>query len=60
MKNYGCLLGKVLLRKDTHHDEVYIEETGLVVMENNIWRYEPWELTAIARTIIEQKEKNTR
>lgn len=35
--------------KDTHHDEVFIEANGLVVMENNQWLLSYQELIAIAR-----------
>ena len=56
MQCYGYLLGKIKLIKDTHHDEVFIEETQLVVMRNNIWFYEPPELVAIAREILGDNE----
>ena len=49
---YGWLLGKIKLIKDTHRDEVFIEENGLVVMQNNIWFCEPDELIAIAHEIL--------
>ena len=49
---YGYLTGKIKLIKDLHHDEVFIEETGLVLMRNNIWFYTDYELVAIARKIL--------
>lgn len=49
---YGYLKGKIKLIKDTHRDEVYIEETGLVLMRNNIWYYTYMELVAIANEIL--------
>lgn len=52
MQNYGYLLGKILLIKDNHHDEVFIQSTGLVVMENNIWLFNSTELVAIAMEIL--------
>lgn len=47
---YGYLFGEFRLIKDTHHDEVFIEANGLVIMENNHSRYTVQELIAIART----------
>ena len=44
MKTYGFLFGYVCLIKDTHHDEVFIKRTNVVVMRNNIWLYSPSEL----------------
>lgn len=55
MKTYGYLLGKIKLIKDTHHDEVYIEKTGLIVMMNNIWLFSSCELVAIANDILIEK-----
>ena len=55
MKTYGYLLGKLKLIKDTHHDEVFIEKTGLIVMMNNIWLFDSWELVAIAKDILDEK-----
>lgn len=49
MKCYGYLFGYIRLMKDTHHDEVFIEANGLVVMENNQWLLSYQELIAIAR-----------
>ena len=46
---YGYLFGFIKLVKDSHHDEVFIEKNGLVVIENGIWRHTPQELVAIAR-----------
>ena len=51
MKCYGYLFGCVKLIKDTHHDEVFIEKNGVVVMENNIWKYDYNGLLAIAREL---------
>ena len=48
---YGYLSGKIRLIKDLHHDEAFIEETGLVLMRNNIWFYTDEELVAIANEI---------
>ena len=48
---YGYLLGTIKLIKDNHRDEVFIEKTQLIVMRNNIWLYEDWELVAIANKI---------
>lgn len=48
MQIYGRLYGFITLMKDTHHDEVFIEKTQLVVMRNNIWLYDTRELREIA------------
>jgi len=48
---YGYLFGFIRLIKDTHHDEVFIEKTQLVVMENNRWLYTYSELVAIANEL---------
>ena len=48
MKTYGYLFGFIRLIKDSHHDEVFIESTQLVVMENDRWLYSDKELLAIA------------
>jgi len=48
MKGYGYLFGRIRLIKDTHHDEVFIEETGVVLMRNNQWLFTYRELVAIA------------
>ncbi len=53
---YGYLLGTIKLIKDTHRDEVFIEKTQLVIMRNNIWLYEDWELVAIANKIKKEIE----
>ena len=52
LRCYGYFLGKLKLMKDTHHDEVFVEETGLVVMRNNHWFYDYMELVAIANEIL--------
>ena len=57
---YGYLLGKIKLIKDTHHDEVFIEETQLVVMRNNTWHYTEEELVAIAKEILGENENGKR
>jgi len=49
MFTYGYLFGYLKLIKDSHHDEVFIEQNGLVVIENGVWRHTPRELVAIAR-----------
>lgn len=49
MKTYGYLFGYIKLIKDTHHDEVFIKDNGLVVMRNGIWQHAYGELVAIAR-----------
>jgi len=49
---YGYLFGKLKLIKDNHHDEVFIEKTSLVIIENNIWKYDYFELVAIANEIL--------
>lgn len=46
---YGYLFGFVKLVKDSHHDEVFIESNGLVIIENGRWRHSYGELIAIAR-----------
>ena len=52
LQNYGYLLGKIKLIKDNIHDEVFIEKTQLVIMENSRWLYDYWELVAIANEIL--------
>ena len=47
MQSYGKLFGILPLIKDNHHDEVFIEKTGTVVMRNNQWLYSRLELEAI-------------
>jgi hypothetical protein len=39
MMTYGYLYGFIRLIKDTHHDEVFIEQTNHVIMRNNQWLY---------------------
>lgn len=51
MKCYGYLFGFIRLIKDTHHDEVFIERTQQIVMQNNIWLVDENELVAIAREL---------
>jgi hypothetical protein len=46
---YGYLFGYIRLLKDLHHDEVFIEANGIVVMENSRWLFSYGELIAIAR-----------
>lgn len=45
---YGYLFGYIRLLKDLHHDEVFIETNGVVVMENSRWLFSYEELLAIA------------
>lgn len=45
---YGYLFGYIRLLKDLHHDEVFIEANGVVVMENSRWLFSYEELLAIA------------
>ena len=49
---YGYLFGKIKLIKDTHHDEVFIEKTNHVIMQNNCWLYDFQGLLAIAKEIL--------
>ena len=49
---YGYLFGKIKLIYDYHHDEVFIEKTGLIVMFNKRWLFDYWELVAIAKEIL--------
>lgn len=51
---YGYLFGEIKLIKDLHHDEVFIEKTSLVVMQNSRWFYSYSELVAIANEIREK------
>ena len=51
MKCYGYLFGFIKLIKDTHHDEVFIEQNDTVVMRNGIWLYDFEGLIAIAREL---------
>lgn len=52
MQCYGYLFGEILLIKDTHHDEVFIEKTSQVVIRNNHWLVSDEELVAIANEIL--------
>ena len=45
---YGYLFGYIRLLKDLHHDEIFIEANGLVIMENNQWLLSYSELVAMA------------
>ena len=45
---YGYLFGYIRLLKDLHHDEVFIEANGLVVMENSRWVLSYDDLVAMA------------
>jgi hypothetical protein len=45
---YGYLFGYIRLLKDLHHDLVFIEANGLVIMENNHELFKYNELLAIA------------
>lgn len=45
---YGYLFGYIRLLKDLHHDLVFIEANGLVIMENNHELFKYSELLAIA------------
>ena len=49
---YGYLFGKIKLIKDTHRDEVFIEETNLIVIQNNVWLFDYLGLVAIAKEIL--------
>lgn len=49
---YGYLFGKLKLIKDNHRDEVFIEATNLIIIENNRWLFDYSELVAIAREIL--------
>jgi hypothetical protein len=49
---YGYLFGKIKLIKDNHHDEIFIEATNHVIIQNNIWLYNYKELIAIAKEIL--------
>lgn len=45
---YGYLFGYIRLLKDLHHDEVFIEANGIVIMENSRWLFSYEQLVAIA------------
>lgn len=49
---YGYLFGKIKLIKDNHHDEVFIEKNGLVIIENNHRLYDYSQLLAIAQEVL--------
>ena len=51
MKCYGYLFGFIELKKDTHHDEVFIERNGVVIIRNNQWLLTPKELREIGREL---------
>lgn len=51
MKCYGYLFGFIKLIKDTHHDEVFIERNGVVIIRNSRYLYTYNELVAIAREL---------
>ena len=51
MKCYGYLFGFIRLIKDTHHDEVFIERNGVVIIRNNLYLHSYDELVAIAREL---------
>ncbi len=51
MKTYGYLFGFIKLIKDTHHDEVFIERNGVVIIRNNLYLHTYDELVAIAREL---------
>lgn len=51
MKCYGYLFGFIKLIKDTHHDEVFIERNGVVIIQNNRYLHSYEELVAIAREL---------
>ena len=52
LRCYGYFLGKIKLIKDTHHDEVFIDNNGVIVMENGRWLYDYTGLVAIANEIL--------
>lgn len=51
MKCYGYLFGFIKLIKDTHHDEVFIERNGVVIIRNGRYLHTYNELVAIAREL---------
>lgn len=51
MQCYGYLFGFIELRKDNHHDEVYIARTQQVIMQNGVWLVNGEQLLAIAREL---------
>ena len=58
LQSYGYLFGQIKLIKDNHHDEVFIEKTNHVIMENNKWLYNYKELIAIANEILGEQNMN--
>jgi hypothetical protein len=50
---YGYLFGFIKLIKDSHHDEVFIEQNSMVVMQNSRWLLTDEELIAIANELKE-------
>jgi hypothetical protein len=48
---YGYLFGFIKLVKDSHHDEVFIEQNSVVVMRNSHWLLSDDELVAIANEL---------
>ena len=51
MKNYGYLFGILELRKDTHHDEVYITKNNVIIIRNGQWQHHYDELIQITREL---------
>jgi len=51
MEIYGYLFGVIRVIKDTHRDEVFIEANSHVIIRNNIYLLDYWELVAIARSL---------
>lgn len=51
MRCYGYLFGFIKLIKDTHHDEVFIEKNGTVIIRNGRYLHNYSELVAIAREL---------
>ena len=56
LQRYGYLFGKLTLIKDPHRDEVFIEKTNVVIIENNRWLYDTKELLAIANEIYRDEQ----
>lgn len=48
---YGYLFDELKLIKDTHHDEVFVERNGHVIIRNNQYLVSYAELVAIAREL---------
>ena len=51
MKTYGYLFGVIRAIEDTHHDEVFIEANGHVIVRNGRQLCSYMELVAIARSL---------